>query len=216
MADARSMTEVASPLSPGAVLPQDATRWADALGDAGVDVVMIERVRSHGDAFWSEEFPLMVVGAFGPSAWRRERRACERWPYSVRGCRRTLIVVAGGGRFFCGPADLCSRVALSGPLPTACVCAQEDLLERLFRVSLTADSRLHCGRISTSGSDGRSPDRPAASRSPVRHAGEPRAAAGRGGGGVRGDRRLPDDHRPRPTTSRSGSILPGRRSSLTR
>ena len=43
----------------------NATRWADALRDAGADVVMIERVGSHGDAFWKEEFPLMVAWAFG-------------------------------------------------------------------------------------------------------------------------------------------------------
>jgi enterochelin esterase-like enzyme len=44
---------------------QNATRWADALRDAGADVVMIERAGSHGDAFWREEFPLMVAWAFG-------------------------------------------------------------------------------------------------------------------------------------------------------
>jgi len=44
---------------------QNATRWAAALRDAGVDVVMAERVGSHGDAFWREEFPLMVAWAFG-------------------------------------------------------------------------------------------------------------------------------------------------------
>jgi enterochelin esterase-like enzyme len=45
---------------------QNATRWADALRYAGADVVMTERVGSHGDAFWREEFPLMVAWAFGP------------------------------------------------------------------------------------------------------------------------------------------------------
>ena len=44
---------------------QNATRWAVALRDAGADVVMAERVGSHGDAFWREEFPLMVAWAFG-------------------------------------------------------------------------------------------------------------------------------------------------------
>ena len=44
---------------------QNATRWAAALRDAGADVVMTERVGSHGDAFWREEFPLMVAWAFG-------------------------------------------------------------------------------------------------------------------------------------------------------
>jgi enterochelin esterase-like enzyme len=43
----------------------NATRWADALRDAGADVVMTERVGSHGGAFWGEEFPLMVAWAFG-------------------------------------------------------------------------------------------------------------------------------------------------------
>ena len=44
---------------------ENATRWATALRDAGADVVMTERVGSHGDAFWREEFPLMVAWAFG-------------------------------------------------------------------------------------------------------------------------------------------------------
>ena len=44
---------------------ENATRWATALRDAGADVVMTERVGSHGDAFWQEEFPLMVAWAFG-------------------------------------------------------------------------------------------------------------------------------------------------------
>ena len=44
---------------------ENANRWAVALRDAGADVVMTERVRSHGDAFWREEFPLMVAWAFG-------------------------------------------------------------------------------------------------------------------------------------------------------
>ena len=43
----------------------NATRWATALRDAGTDVMMTERVGSHGDAFWQEELPLMVAWAFG-------------------------------------------------------------------------------------------------------------------------------------------------------
>jgi enterochelin esterase-like enzyme len=43
---------------------ENATRWAEALRDAGADVVMTERVGSHGDAFWREEFPLMLAWAF--------------------------------------------------------------------------------------------------------------------------------------------------------
>src|SRR5262252_5763232 len=44
---------------------KNATRWAVALRDAGADVAMTERAGSHGDAFWTEEFPLMVAWAFG-------------------------------------------------------------------------------------------------------------------------------------------------------
>jgi enterochelin esterase-like enzyme len=44
---------------------ENATRWAEALRAAGADVVMTERVGSHGDAFWKDEFPLMVAWAFG-------------------------------------------------------------------------------------------------------------------------------------------------------
>jgi enterochelin esterase-like enzyme len=43
---------------------KNARRWAVALRDAGADVVMTERVGSHGDAFWTKEFPLMVAWAF--------------------------------------------------------------------------------------------------------------------------------------------------------
>jgi pimeloyl-ACP methyl ester carboxylesterase len=44
---------------------ENAIRWATALRDAGAEVVMTERVGSHGDAFWREELPLMVAWAFG-------------------------------------------------------------------------------------------------------------------------------------------------------
>jgi enterochelin esterase-like enzyme len=44
---------------------ENATRWAMALREAGAEVVITERVGSHGDAFWREEFPLMVAWAFG-------------------------------------------------------------------------------------------------------------------------------------------------------
>jgi enterochelin esterase-like enzyme len=39
--------------------------WAESLRSAAADVVMKERVGSHGGAFWREEFPLMVAWAFG-------------------------------------------------------------------------------------------------------------------------------------------------------
>jgi enterochelin esterase-like enzyme len=44
---------------------KNAMRWVTALRHAGADVVMSERVGSHGDAFWRQEFPLMVAWAFG-------------------------------------------------------------------------------------------------------------------------------------------------------
>ena len=43
----------------------NATRWATALRDAGAEVVITERVGSHGDRFWQEELPLMAAWAFG-------------------------------------------------------------------------------------------------------------------------------------------------------
>jgi len=43
----------------------NATRWAVALRDAGADVVLSERVVSHGATLWQGEFPLMVGWAFG-------------------------------------------------------------------------------------------------------------------------------------------------------
>lgn len=44
---------------------ENATRWAHALRDADADVVMTERVGSHGDPFWRDELPLMLAWAFG-------------------------------------------------------------------------------------------------------------------------------------------------------
>jgi enterochelin esterase-like enzyme len=43
----------------------NATRWADALRDAGADVVLTERVGAHGGRFWRDELPRMVAWAFG-------------------------------------------------------------------------------------------------------------------------------------------------------
>jgi enterochelin esterase-like enzyme len=45
---------------------ENATRWATALRGAGAEVLLTERVGSHGDAFWREELPRMVAWAFGP------------------------------------------------------------------------------------------------------------------------------------------------------
>jgi enterochelin esterase-like enzyme len=43
----------------------NARRWAKAFRDAEADVLMTERVGSHGGAFWRQEFPRMVAWAFG-------------------------------------------------------------------------------------------------------------------------------------------------------
>jgi enterochelin esterase-like enzyme len=43
---------------------ENATRWADALRDAGAEVVITERVGDHGDPFWQAEFLRMVDWAF--------------------------------------------------------------------------------------------------------------------------------------------------------
>jgi enterochelin esterase-like enzyme len=56
---------------------ENATRWADALRRAGADVVMTERVGSHGGAFWREEFPLMVTWVFGLHDPDMERKPSE-------------------------------------------------------------------------------------------------------------------------------------------
>jgi enterochelin esterase-like enzyme len=42
----------------------NAKQWADALRDAGAEVVMEARDGDHGDPFWFDEFPLMVAWAF--------------------------------------------------------------------------------------------------------------------------------------------------------
>ena len=44
---------------------ENATRWAAALRDAAGDVLIRERVAGHDHAMWREEFPSMVVWAFG-------------------------------------------------------------------------------------------------------------------------------------------------------
>ncbi len=44
---------------------ENARRWADALRDAGADVVLTQRIGNHGSPFWAAEFPLMVTWAFG-------------------------------------------------------------------------------------------------------------------------------------------------------
>jgi enterochelin esterase-like enzyme len=44
---------------------ENATRWADALRDAGADVVLAERAGNHGDPFWRAELPRQVAWAFG-------------------------------------------------------------------------------------------------------------------------------------------------------
>ncbi len=56
----------------------NATRWAVALRAAGADVVMSERVASHGPALWQAEFPLMVAWAFGGRRAPGKRSAIDQ------------------------------------------------------------------------------------------------------------------------------------------
>lgn len=44
---------------------ENATRWKDALGAAGAEVVLAQRDAGHGDPLWHGEFPHMVRWAFG-------------------------------------------------------------------------------------------------------------------------------------------------------
>jgi hypothetical protein len=41
------------------------SKWSASLEAADAEVVMTERIGSHGDTFWQEELPLMVAWAFG-------------------------------------------------------------------------------------------------------------------------------------------------------
>lgn len=44
---------------------ENATRWAEALRDAGGEVRMVERAGEHGGPFWRAELPQMIAWAFG-------------------------------------------------------------------------------------------------------------------------------------------------------
>ena len=41
-------------------------RWANALDEAGADVVIERRDGQHGGGFWYDEFPRMISWAFQP------------------------------------------------------------------------------------------------------------------------------------------------------
>jgi enterochelin esterase-like enzyme len=47
---------------------ENAMRWANALNEAGVEVVMKVREGAHGSMFWKTEFPLMIAWAFSRSS----------------------------------------------------------------------------------------------------------------------------------------------------
>ena len=57
----------------------NASRWAAALRDVDADVVMSERVASHGTALWRGEFPLMVAWAFGCGSRLRALDGRDGW-----------------------------------------------------------------------------------------------------------------------------------------
>ena len=90
---------------------ENATRWADALRDAGADVVMTERVGSHGDAFWYERVPAdggvgvwtmkhhgvrSAVGHSYPNPTRYRSRSVRRGGRTVRVVRRTELCDLAG------------------------------------------------------------------------------------------------------------------------
>jgi enterochelin esterase-like enzyme len=52
---------------------ENAARWAAALRDAAVDLVMSERVAGHDATMWREELPLMLAWAFGGETTRGPR-----------------------------------------------------------------------------------------------------------------------------------------------
>jgi len=55
---------------------ENATRWADALRDAGAEVVITERVGNHGDPFWAGRVP--AHGRVGVWALKRRGRRSSR------------------------------------------------------------------------------------------------------------------------------------------
>jgi len=64
---------------------ENATRWVVALRNAGADVVTTERVGSHGDALWRQEFPQMVAwGVWKLSMVSHARAECRRWRNQAR------------------------------------------------------------------------------------------------------------------------------------
>jgi pimeloyl-ACP methyl ester carboxylesterase len=61
---------------------KNAARWADALRDAGADVVMKERKGSHGDAFWKEEIAHLEAGVVIDLRITRDGRAQARQDFA--------------------------------------------------------------------------------------------------------------------------------------
>ena len=57
---------------------ENALRWAEALRNAGADVVSRQRDGAHGDPFWREEFREMVAWAFAPRPAEEGVSARER------------------------------------------------------------------------------------------------------------------------------------------
>jgi Ser/Thr protein kinase RdoA (MazF antagonist) len=132
----------------------NATRWAAALRDTGAEVVMSERVASHGAALWQAEFPLMVAWAFGrrPTALqaRRGRSAATGRAVGVHLQERYGIEVAGvvgldAGVFRVDRRDGPSWVARVFPADRAVadVGAEAELLGALERGRFPAERCAH-------------------------------------------------------------------------
>ena len=68
---------------------------------------MTERVGGHGDAFWGQEFPLMVAWAFG----RSKQYDGSSLPMLLLMARSLLTLTVGGAS---GPRRRCARTRTPG------------------------------------------------------------------------------------------------------
>jgi pimeloyl-ACP methyl ester carboxylesterase len=151
---------------------KNATRWAVALRDAGADVVMTERVGSHGDALWSEEFPLMVAWAFSDSSLTTRGAVLSPDSHSARsaatrtslgthlheryGIEVAAVAALDAGVFRIDRRDGPSWVARVFPAdrPVADAKAEAELLEALEESDFPAERCAHDKPVSSLGGQG--------------------------------------------------------------
>ena len=151
---------------------ENARRWAVALRGTGADVVMTERVGSHGEAFWRDEFPLMVAWAFGGSSLtprgpvllpdsHSARSPATETPLATHLQERYGIEVAAVGALDAGVLRIDRRdgppwVARVFPVdrPVADVKAEAELLEALEESGFPAERCAHDEPVSALGGQG--------------------------------------------------------------